>query len=175
MVNALSRFGTFTGLKITNSDPSDVHPGTKTLSFYKSSYKSDYIVFTAVETENNSRGTLETPTADQAQLLGTYSSSGSIPFVYFDGKYVISGATYGVNVLEGKSWDQIASALHDAKSDIAKGAIGAANAMTATICILTNDQPSSACKVPAIQSLEKQIKDQSSTTTTTNPNSSSNG
>jgi len=175
MVNALARFGTFTGLKITNSDPSDVHPGTKTFSFYKSTYTSDHIVFTPVEIQNNSRGTLETPTADQSQLLDKYGSNGSIPFIYFDGKYVITGATYDVSVLDGKSWDQIASALSDPSSAIAKGAIGAANAMTATICILTNDQPSATCKVPAIQTLEQQIKSQSSTTTTTNPNSSSNG
>ena len=174
MANALSRFGTFTGLKVTNSDPNDTPPAIRTLSFYKSTYKSDYIVFTPVELQNNSRGTLETPTAAEESLSQQFSSGGSIPFIYFDGKYVITGATYSYAVLQGKSWDQIASAMSDAKSDVAKGAIGAANAMTATICILTDDQPSAACKPTAIQNLEKQIKAQSSTTTTTNPNSSSN-
>jgi hypothetical protein len=173
MANALSRFGTFTNLKITSSDPSDVDPGTKTLSFYKSTYTSPYIVFTPVETENNSRGTLESPTAAQEDILSTYNSSGSIPFIYFDGKYVISGATYDVGVLQGKTWDQIATAMSDKGSAVAKGAIGAANSMTATICILTGDQPAKTCSLPAIQSLEKQIKAQSATTTTTNPNSSS--
>jgi len=172
LANALARFGTFTNLKITSSDPNDVHPGTKTLSFYKTSYASNYIVFTSVETQNNSRGNLESPSSAQVQLWQQYGNGGTIPFIYFDGKYVINGATYDVSVLDGKSWDQIGTAMNDAKSAVAKGAIGAANAMTATICIITNDQPSSVCKVPAIQSLEKSIKSQSATTTTTNPNSS---
>jgi hypothetical protein len=173
MANALSRFGTFTGLKITNSATDDVDPGTKTLSFYQSTYKSDYIVFTPVEVQNNTKGNLETPTAEQSQIQSAYDNGGSIPFIYFDGKYVITGATYDVSVLQGKTWDQIAAAMNDPSSAVAKGAIGAANAMTATICILTNNQPSKTCSVPAIQSLEQQIKNQSSSTTTTNPNSSS--
>jgi protein involved in ribonucleotide reduction len=174
MANALARFGTFTNLKITNSDPSDVDPATRTLSFYKSTYTSDYIVFTPVETETNSRGALDSPTSAQQEIFQTHSSNGSIPFIYFDGKFLISGATYDVGVLQGKSWDQIATAMSDKSSAIAKGVIGAANSMTATICILTNDQPAKTCKLPVIQSLETQIKAQKSTTTTTNPNSSSN-
>ncbi len=172
MANALARFGTFSGLKITNSATDDVDPGTKTLSFYKSTYTSNYIVFTPVEIQNNTKGALETATPDQQELSSKYGN-GSIPFIYFDGKYLISGATYDVGVLQGKTWNQIALAMNDPTSAVAKGAIGAANAMTATICILTNDQPSSACSLPVIQTLESKIKSQSSTTSTTNANSSS--
>jgi Domain of unknown function (DUF929) len=174
MANALARFGTFSGIKITNSATDDVDPGTKTLSFYKSTYTSNYIVFTPVEIQNNTKGALETPTAAQQDLSTTYGN-GSIPFIYFDGKYVISGATYDVGVLQGKTWDQIATAMSDPTSAVAKGAIGAANAITATICILTNNQPSSACGLPVIQSLQTQIQNQSkASTSTTNANSSSN-
>jgi Domain of unknown function (DUF929) len=176
MANALARFGTFSGLNITNSATDDTPPAVRTLSFYKSKYTSQYIVFSAVETQNNTRGTLETPTAAQ-QAIASATGSTSIPFIYFNGEYMISGATYDVAVLEGKSWDQIAAAMSDPNSDIAKGAIGAANAMTAAICLTTKDQPASACSLPVIQTLEKQIKAQpkAGTTTTTNPNSSSAG
>jgi hypothetical protein len=176
MVNALSRFGSFTGLNITNSATDDTPPGVRTLSFHKSKYTSQYIVFTGVETQDNTRGTLDTPTAAQ-QAIASATGSTSIPFIYFNGEYMISGATYDVAVLEGKTWDQIASAMSDPTSAIARGAIGAANAMTATICLTTKDQPSSACSLPVIQTLERQIKAQpkAGTTTTTNPNSSSAG
>jgi Domain of unknown function (DUF929) len=170
MLNALSRFGTFTGMKITNSAPSD--GDVRTLSFYKSSYTSDYVDFQAVEQFDNSHNPLDTVSSSQSAIEAKYNSSGSIPFIYFDGKYVLSGATYQYPVLQGKTWDQIAAALSDKNSAIAKAAIGSANIITATICILTNDQPKSACSLPAIQSLETQIKSQSKSTTTTNANSS---
>ena len=56
------------------------------------------------------------PTSAQHDIFQTHSSNGSIPFIYFDGKYLISGATYDVGVLQGKSWDQIATAMSDKSS-----------------------------------------------------------
>ena len=180
MVNALSRFGTFTGLKITNSSTTDVDPGTKTLSFYGSNYTSDYIHFTGVETEDNNKAKLESLSSAQQTILSTYdaapyvasNSAGSIPFVYFNGEYLISGATYDVGVLQGKTWDQIATAMNDPSSAIAKGAIGAANGITAAICLTTKNQPTNVCSLPVIKSLQTQIKAQSSSSSSSTGNSS---
>jgi hypothetical protein len=180
LVNALSRFGTFTNLKITNSSTTDVDPGTKTWSFYKAGYTSDHVAFTAVETEDNNKGTLETPTDAQKSILATYdappfvaaSSQGSIPFIYFNGEYLISGATFDVGVLQGKTWDQIATAMSQPTSAIAKAAIGAANGITATICLLTDNQPASACSPAFIKTLQTQIKNQPKSTATPTSNSS---
>jgi hypothetical protein len=180
MVNALSRFGTFTNLQITNSSTSDVDPGTKTFSFYKAGYTSDYIHFTGVETEDNAKAKLETPTPAQQQILATYdaapyvaaNSTGSIPFIYFNGEYLISGATYDVGVLQGKTWDQIATAMQDPSSAVAKGVIGAANGITAAICLTTKNQPANVCSLPVIKSLQTQIKAQSSSASSSTSNSS---
>ena len=180
MVNALSRFGTLTGLKITNSSTTDVDPGTKTLSFYGSNYTSDYIHFTGVETEDNNKAKLESLSSAQQTILSTYdaapyvasNSAGSIPFVYFNGEYLISGATYDVGVLQGKTWDQIATAMNDPSSAIAKGAIGAANGITAAICLTTKNQPTNVCSLPVIKSLQTQIKAQSSSSSSSTGNSS---
>ena len=179
MVNALSRFGTFSGLKITNSSTTDQYPATKTLSFYGSSYTSDYIHFTGVETQNNTSGKLETPTAADQAIFAKYDtspyvtgSSGSIPFIYFNGEYLISGATYDAGLLQGKTWDQIATAMHDPSSAIAKGAIGAANGITAAICLTTGNKPSNVCSLPVIKSLQTQIKAQSSGSSSSSGNSS---
>ena len=150
-VVALSRFGTFSGLGLTTSSSTDVFPSTRTLTFHGSSYTSDVITFEGVETQSNqlsatgSYETLETPTAEQQQLFSTYNSGGGIPFVLIGNKYVISGASFQPDVLQGKSWQEIASALSDPSSDISKQVLGAANTITAAICTVTNGQPSGVC------------------------------
>ena len=102
MVNALSRFGTFTGLTTTHSSSTDADPNTPTWTFYKSTYKSDYINFTSVEETSNVRQgnssstsvpyvTLQTPTAAQTALGQAYDPGGSIPFIDMGNKYVQVG------------------------------------------------------------------------------------
>ncbi|HUC86886.1 MAG TPA: DUF929 family protein [Candidatus Saccharimonadales bacterium] len=170
MVIALSRFGSFSNLQTTHSSSSDVYPSTQTFSFHGASYSSPYIAFTGVETYSNvpqgsGYAPLDTPTSAEQSLLNTYdappyvssSSSGAIPFVDFGGKYLISGASYSPQVLQGKSADQIASALSDPSTDISKGAVGTANAITAAICKMTNDQPGKVCGTSVIQGLEQKL------------------
>ena len=91
MVNALSRFGTFTGLTTTHSSSTDSYPNTPTYTFYRSTYTSNYITFTPVEeTSNEPDGnggykTLQTPTSAQQALLQAYDpgtgQGGAIPFL----------------------------------------------------------------------------------------------
>jgi Domain of unknown function (DUF929) len=171
MVVALSRFGTFKGLGTTRSASGDVFPNTATWTFYKSSYTSKYLTFSSVEMETNklasdgqSYTTLQTPTKAQNALLAKYdappyvssSSAGAIPFIDFGNKYMISGASYTPQVLQGKTWSQIATALKNPSSAIAKAVDGTANYMTAAICQLTGNQPASAC-TPAVKALEKKL------------------
>jgi hypothetical protein len=171
MVVALSRFGTFKNLSTTHSSSSDEFPNTSTWTFYKSSYTSKYLTFTSVEEETNklasggqSYTTLQTPTSAQQALVSKYdappyvssSDAGSIPFVDFGNKYLISGSSYSPQVLQGKTWSQIATALKDPTSSIAKAVDGTANYITAAICKLTGNQPASAC-TPAVQALEKKL------------------
>ena len=120
MVIALSRFGTFSGLKTTHSSSTDVYPNTQTFSFHGATYQSRWIAFTGVEMQSNQRqgdgyATLDTPTGAQQQILNTYdrapyvgtgaSSSGGIPFIDFGGKFLVSGATYDPSVLQGQTAD----------------------------------------------------------------------
>jgi hypothetical protein len=166
MVNALSRFGTFTGLTTTHSSSTDSDPNTPTWTFYKSTYKSDYINFTSVEETTNERQgnssdtsvpyvTLQTPTADQQKIAQTYDPNGSIPFFDLGNKYVQVGNLSPLDpaMLAGKTWSQVAAAMNDPTSAIGKAEIGNANYMTAGICKLTNNQPATAC-TPTIQKLE---------------------
>jgi hypothetical protein len=158
MAVALSRFGTFSGLRGIYSSSTDVDPNTPTLTFYKSTYTSKYLTFTPVETTAEDRNTpLQNPTAQQAKIWQKYDSAGNIPFIDFGNKYLINQVTYDPSVLKGKTWAQIASALNDKSSAIAKGADGSANVMTAAICKLTNNKPANVCTSPTITSLQGQI------------------
>jgi hypothetical protein len=166
MVVALSRFGTFSGLHTVHSSSSDVYANTPTWTFYKSSYTSKYLSFTAVETLSNvpdkssSAGytALQSTTSAEQTLMNTYDTQGSIPFVDIGNKYVQVGnpTGYGPQVLSGKSWSQIAAALKQPSSAIAKGVDGEANYITAEICKLTGNQPASAC-TPVVKQLEAKL------------------
>ena len=173
MVGALSRFGTFSGLSTVHSgnNAGEVFPNTPTWTFAKASYTSKYLTFTPVESETNipdkSTGgytSLETPTKEQSALLAKYDAppyvasadSGAIPFIDFGNKYMLSGASYSPSVLQGKSWSQIASALKDPTSPIARAVDGTANYLTATICKLTGNQPATAC-TPVVKQLEAKL------------------
>ncbi len=165
MAVALSRFGTFSGLHGIKSDASDVYPNTPTLTFYKSSYTSKYLTFSPVEEQTVSKATLQTPTKAQQALITKYdyppyvsqTEEGAIPFIDFGGKYLVHGAQYNPQLLAGQTWSQVAAALQDPSSSIAKGADGAANMITATICKITNNQPSSVCTAPVIKTMEGQL------------------
>ena len=115
-------------------------------------------------TDGQSYTPLQTPTSAQQALLKKYDAppyvssqdAGAIPFVDFGNKYLISGASYSPQLLQGKTWSQIATALKDPTSPIAKAIDGTANYITAAICQLTGNQPASAC-TPAVQALEKKL------------------
>ncbi len=155
---ALSRFGTFSNLSGTHSSSADIYPNTQTLSFYGSSYASTYLDFQAVEEATNQQvggtyQTLQTPTAAQRSLLSTYDTQGSIPFLDIANKYVITGASFSPQVLQGLSRAQIAAQLGNADSPVAQAIDGTANNITAAMCRVTGNQPSSVCDSPAIAAI----------------------
>ena len=171
MVVALSRFGTFKNLSTTHSASGDQFPNTATWTFYKSSYTSKYLAFSPVEMETNKLAsggqgytTLQTPTAAQNALLAKYdappyvaaANKGAIPFLDIGNKYMICGSSFSPQILQGKTWSQIATALKNPSSPIAKAVDGTANYITAAICKVTGNQPASAC-TPAVQALEKKL------------------
>jgi thiol-disulfide isomerase/thioredoxin len=168
MVNALSRFGTFSGLTTTHSSSTDADPNTPTFTFYKSAYTSKYVTFTPVEeTTNIPNGsgyytTLQTPTAAQTALAQAYDpgtgSGGAIPFIDLGNKYAQVGNLSPLDpaMLDGKTWAQVAAAMNDPSSSLGQAEVGNANYMTAAICNLTNNLPATAC-TPTIQKLQADL------------------
>jgi hypothetical protein len=158
IIAALSRFGTFSGLGTTHSSSTDVYPNTPTFDFYKASYTSKYINFTSVEMYGDeSSVTLQTPTAAETALEENYDPTGAIPFIDLGNKYVDVGNLSPLvpSMLDGKSYQQISSSMaKPASGSVGEAEDANANYLTAGICSLTKNQPSSVC-TPAIQTLQQ--------------------
>jgi hypothetical protein len=160
LIVALSRFGTFSGLKETTSSGSDVFPNTPTFTFRGSTYTSQYIDFVPVEEFGaQSNQEVQRPTPEQQALIAKYDaapytdSPGAIPFVDFGNRYVFSGSTYQPDVLQGMSWEQIAASLQQPSSGQAKAILGSANLITASVCQISGQQPAQVCASPTIKSI----------------------
>jgi hypothetical protein len=120
LVNALSRFGTFSDLHYTRSAVDD--GDLASFTFHGSRYTSPYLHFVAVEHEDRTRGPLDPLTGEQTQLLATLGGNG-YPFVDIAGRYVNRAPDafpggFDPNVLQGKDWAQIAGALQQASDPI---------------------------------------------------------
>ncbi|HYK68810.1 MAG TPA: DUF929 family protein [Streptosporangiaceae bacterium] len=157
MAVALSRFGSFSPLRGVHSSPTDVYPNTATLTFHDSTYTSKYLVFTPVENQDVNHNLLQTPTAAQKALWAKYEPPGNAyPFIDIGNRFVAT-TTYNPQVLQGLSWNQIATDLHNPSSAVARGAVGSANLLTAAICKVTGNAPASVCTASPIPALESRI------------------
>jgi hypothetical protein len=153
MIQALSRFGTFSGLSQIRSAVADGNLATFT--FYKSSYTSKYISFVPVENEDRNQSQLEPLTASEAKLFKKYTTG--FPFLDFGGKYYQINAGYNPTDLTGLTQQQIAAQLKTPTSKVAQDILGEANNLTATLCKLTNNRPARVCLTPAITNLQTQL------------------
>jgi hypothetical protein len=170
LIMALSRFGTFTGLKETSSSSSDVDPSTSSFTFVDSSYTSQWVDFTPVEEEDQNQNPLQTPSAAVEQIFTTYdqepysnSAAGEpgFPFLDIGGDYVLYQTSFDPAILQGLSWKQIAADLGNADSPVTLAIVGNANWLTAAICLADHNQPSSVCGSAAIQGIETVLTSQS--------------
>ena len=69
----------------------------------------------------------------------------------------MQGANYSPQVLANLTLEDIANKLSDPSSDVTKGIVGSANYLTAAICLMTNQQPASACSAAPIPQIEKAL------------------
>ncbi|HTR69609.1 MAG TPA: DUF929 family protein [Mycobacteriales bacterium] len=154
IIQALSRFGTFSGLsQITSSEEN-----LPTFDFVDSSYTSKYLTFTPREVEDQNGKQLQSLTAAQTALWKKYSPKQSFPFLYFGGDYVQSGAGFDPRVLSGKTHTEVADALSDPTADTTKGIVGEANVLTAAVCGMTGNQPANVCSNSTISGLHSQFQ-----------------
>jgi hypothetical protein len=161
MTVALSRFGTFSNLRLIHSESSDIYPNTPTLSFYKSSYTSKYITFTPVEWFGlvNNGHALQQRTPAEAALMAKYDAvpyvpsadAGSYPFLDIGNQYLDIGSQYLPSTLARLTWAQVAADIRDPNNSVAKGVNGTANSITAAICKITKDAPAAVCNSASVR------------------------
>jgi hypothetical protein len=165
MIVALSRFGTFTGLRAIRSGDYQPYPYLAAWAFYGSAYASKYLSFVPVETRSdvlisrtaspqslNSYTELQKLTAAQQAILGRYDKARGVPFLDFGDKYVLVGSSFLPMALAQQTWSQIAATLRNGRNMTSQAILGTANYITAAICRLTGDQPARAC-TPTVRSL----------------------
>ncbi len=162
LIMALGRFGTFSNLHYSASSSSDVYPNTPTFTFHGSSYSSRYVDFVPVETTTRDPNqALETPTAQQQQLLQQYDTqpytSGGIPFIDIANRYVTAGAGYDPQMLSGLTHEQIARKLRNPNDPLTRGIVANANYLTAAICETTHDRPASVCQSPPVSRIQPKL------------------
>jgi hypothetical protein len=154
MYVALSKFGTF------SPEPDRIHSAVRdgdipTLTFYKTQYTSPYLTFTPVETTTNQPDgdyylTLQTPTAAQQKLWGAHTNPPSFPWLDFGGKAELTSAQYDPSLLEGQSFDQIASDAGNNSTTIGADIDASADALIQTICkTMTGSKPAAVCSAAA--------------------------
>ena len=128
------------------------------MSFARAHYTSKYVSFTPVEWfgEATDPSTpfghtyLQQPTAAEKALFTRYGDE-SIPFVDIGNRYILPQVQYLPSALAGMSWEQIAAALHDPSSPVAKDIDGAANVITAAIASLAHGQPAAVAHSAGVQ------------------------
>jgi hypothetical protein len=168
IVNALSRFGTFTKLGQTSSTTDDTFPATPSFSFHGSHYTSRFVTLQTVELSGNTRDVtgsfprLESVTKEQQNIAASLDrppyapERGSIPFIVIAGRFVLFSSQYQPSALQGLDAAQVARSLGNLSSPPARGILGAANWLTASLCEVTGGKPASACAPNAIKALRRQ-------------------
>lgn len=150
LVLALNRFGSFSGLQPDVSTAQDNPANIPTMTFRKATYKSKYLDFNAYETQDREGNQLQTPPQSVTSIMQRENPGGGIPWMDFGGKMTSNGSTYQAAEMSNKSSDWVISQLKKPDSDLAKGIIGAANTLTATMCQLTDGEPTKVCQAKGV-------------------------
>jgi hypothetical protein len=158
LIIALSRFGTFSGLRTSRSADFDGISPIDGWTFYSSAYASPYLTFVPVETRSNvavinpSTGdvdqtyrALQKLTPAERAVFNKLDTSGSVPFLDFGGRATLVGTGVSPGSLVGKTWNQIAAGLRHPQSPAGSAILAAADMLTAEFCQLTGNRPAAAC------------------------------
>jgi Domain of unknown function (DUF929) len=172
VIAALSRFGTISGLGITESSSKDVYPNTPSFTFYKASFDMTGFAVQAVEQYSNiptsdgqSYTELTKLTKAQQALAQKFDSSkyfpsgaGGIPFIDMGNQFLVSGAMYSPSIINSMSRDDIAAGLSNPNNPATQAIVASANYLTASICKLTQGQPGSVCTSKGVQAAASAMK-----------------
>jgi Domain of unknown function (DUF929) len=157
LAEALSKFGTLSGIGETRSGTTDGNYAS--LDFKDATYASKYLTFTPVENQDRDRNPLQPVTSAQKALWYKLTNNQpGFPFIDFGNKLALTTTPpLDPSVLGTLNQQQIAAQLNDPNSKIAQTVSGGANDDIAAMCTMTNNQPSSVCNTPTISALQQKM------------------
>lgn len=175
MVVALAQFGKFSPLAVSVSSPIDFDPSTRTVTFYKSRYKSSYLAFVPVEGYTNQPGEpecngepsfpwtiLQTPTPSEHELIAKYDGyegcPEAVPFIDAANTWATLGSYANPGLIAGWSWQQVSASLSDPSSQAGQAIDGGAEIVTAQICEIDGGQPARVCASSVVNRYEEEVR-----------------
>jgi hypothetical protein len=157
-VMALSKFGAFSHLPGTTSSVREADPGTPTFSFYQASYSSKYLALVSDELETSTYSPLageypllQFPTRQETNMINTWdvapytTLTGSIPFAYIGGKFLLTSAQYDASAISRMNFQAAADLMTSGQSAVSEHVEAAAGYLVGDFCVLTHNQPASVC------------------------------
>jgi len=174
LVASMSRFGKFTGLRTMQSSSSDSYANTQTFTFADATFTSPYITLQMREVYSNQPNsadtgytTLQSLNKTQSALVSKYDTgkytgsstprSGSIPFIDFGNKALVSGASYTPAILQGLSRSDIAAGLSDPKDPATQAIVATSNYLSAAVCTTDGGKPASVCASKGVTAATKAL------------------
>jgi len=158
LVQALSRFGTFTQLGLAQSSGSVAFPGTASFTFWHVAYTSRWLQLQAVERYGTQDptgvgyATLEKLSPRQAASVSTYDlSATTFPLLDVANRYVLQGSGLAPSVLAGLNQAEISTDLTYADSPVTQAIVTGANDITADICTVTRQRPAKVCSTRGVR------------------------
>lgn len=152
LVVALSRFGTFSGLHLSQSETT-APPVVRSFTFAGARYQSPYLSFTAVD-GSASLGRLTGP---RRSVLRAVDPTGVVPFVDVANRTRDVGATASPTPLAGTPWGALAASLRDPRSKAGQTIAATAEVLTAEICRATGGQPAPVCRGAVVRTYSNRL------------------
>ena len=157
LIVALSRFGTFSGLRGAASSPTDFAPDSQTFTFDGSSYVSSYVTFLPVEVENEEKAPLQNPTSAENKILDGWDAPLLFPFLDIGGRFVGGLPTWlSPTLFSGLSRSEIAGALWQPGNQEGSLLDANANYVTAAICATDRSRPAAVCDSSGVEAAAAQ-------------------
>ena len=144
IVTALSQFGSFSNLQLSQFAAQNTTPAVAGFTFAGSSYHSSYLAFVPIElaTAPGPAGYSSPPqlTSAQSALFETLDPLGTLPFYDLANSLASIGPPVQPSLASGVSWRQVASTLTDPGSSTAQEILGPGEALAYAVCQhLAND------------------------------------
>ena len=125
-----------------------------TFTFRYASYTSPYVVFQGYEVQNRDYGLIAEPPSNYSQVWNLFG--GGYPFIDFGNSFVLASSPFVPQSWHNYNWTQIAGFI-GSNTSIGVGIRQYTNAITAVICKVDGNKPSSVCGRQPIPALEGEL------------------